>query len=166
MRRIEALDITVGLANIETDSQRPMCRISMRSYIEACRRAITRLRPMTQTINAVAYGDDQITWVHIIHVGGPGKNHINDWFEGNGTQGQKRIALTALLRTRIHAPHTFIHAPHIIHCAPPPMHRHIADDRSPLHRHIVDDRSVQFQRDLAVRLEARSGEICYVCMRY
>lgn len=60
-------------------------------YIEACRRIISRIRPMTRPINSVAYGDDQITWVHIVHVGGPGKNHINDWFTGNGTQGQKRM---------------------------------------------------------------------------
>ena len=60
-------------------------------YIEACRRAITRLRPTTRSINSVAYGDEQIIWVHIIHVGGPGKNHIKNWFAGEGTQGQKRI---------------------------------------------------------------------------
>ncbi len=60
-------------------------------YIEACRTTITRLRPATRPINAVAYGDSQVIWVHIIHVGGPGKNHIKDWFAGTGTQGRKRI---------------------------------------------------------------------------
>jgi hypothetical protein len=58
-------------------------------YVEACRSAITRLRPSTRRINSVAYADSQVTWVHIVHVGGPGKNHVANWFAGNGTQGQK-----------------------------------------------------------------------------
>lgn len=61
-------------------------------YIEACFAAIRRLRPNTRLINDVAYGDDEITWVHIVHVGGPGRNHIASWFEGIGRQGNKRIS--------------------------------------------------------------------------
>ncbi len=61
-----------------------------KKYIEACHNAVRRLRAGTRRINSVSYGDDQITWVHIIHVGGPGKNHVNNWFAGNGLQGQKR----------------------------------------------------------------------------
>jgi hypothetical protein len=69
-------------------------------YIEATRRAITRLRPMTRPLNSVAYGDEQITWVHIVHVGGPGRNHIDAWIEGRGLQGQKRVqAQMAVART-------------------------------------------------------------------
>lgn len=67
-------------------------------YIESCFAAIRRLRPGTRRINAVSYGDEQITWVHIIHVGGPGKNHIAAWFEGEGTQGDKRHAAQAAVR--------------------------------------------------------------------
>ena len=62
------------------------------AYIESCFAAVKRLRPSTRRINSVAYGDGQVSWVHIIHVGGPGKNHINAWFHGEGTQGEKRYA--------------------------------------------------------------------------
>ncbi|VTZ27658.1 hypothetical protein MPC4_180001 [Methylocella tundrae] len=61
-------------------------------YIDACFGAIRRLRPSTRRINDVAYGDETITWVHIVHVGGPGKNHIASWFAGEGRQGGKRVA--------------------------------------------------------------------------
>lgn len=61
------------------------------SYIAACCEVISRLRPNTKRINSVAYSDERITWVHIVHVGGPGKNHIADWFAGRGTQGEKRL---------------------------------------------------------------------------
>lgn len=70
-------------------------------YIAACQAAITRLRPGTRRINSVAYGDEQVTWIHIVHVGGPGKNHIKDWFAGDGIQGRKRIdAQQAVSKTR------------------------------------------------------------------
>jgi hypothetical protein len=67
-------------------------------YIEACLAAIRLLRPGTRRINAVSYGDEQITWVHMIHVGGPGKNHVSAWFEGEGTQGNKRRDAQAAVR--------------------------------------------------------------------
>jgi hypothetical protein len=67
-------------------------------YVEACFAAICHLRPGTRRINSVSYGDGQITWVHIIHVGGPGKNHVAAWFEGEGTQGDKRRAAQAAVR--------------------------------------------------------------------
>jgi hypothetical protein len=77
-------------------------------YVAACRGAITRLRPATRRINSVAYGDEQVTWVHIIHVGGPGKNHINHWFAGEGTQGRKRVdaqeAVSGALGWPLHQP--------------------------------------------------------------
>lgn len=60
------------------------------NYIQACLETISRLRPNTRKINDVAYGDGGTTWVHIVHVGGPGKNHINSWMEGTGRQGEKR----------------------------------------------------------------------------
>ncbi|MFG1379732.1 hypothetical protein [Xanthobacter autotrophicus] len=66
-------------------------------YIDACFAAIRRLRPSTRRINDVAYGDEEITWVHIVHVGGPGKNHIASWFAGEGRQGSKRIAAQTAL---------------------------------------------------------------------
>ena len=67
-------------------------------YVDACFAAIQRLRPGTRRINSVSYSDGQITWIHIIHVGGPGKNHIAAWFEGEGTQGDKRRAAQAAVR--------------------------------------------------------------------
>ena len=68
-------------------------------YVDACFAAIRRLRPGTRRINAVAYGDGQVTWVHIIHVGGPGKNHLKAWCEGKGTQGEKRRHAQAAVRS-------------------------------------------------------------------
>jgi hypothetical protein len=67
-------------------------------YVEACFAAIRRLRPGTRRINAMSYGDEQTTWAHIIHVGGPGKNHITAWFEGEGIQGDKRRDAQAAVR--------------------------------------------------------------------
>jgi hypothetical protein len=67
-------------------------------YVEACFAAIRRIRPGTRRINAVSYGDEQLTWVHIIHVGGPGTNHITAWLEGEGTQGNKRHAAQTAVR--------------------------------------------------------------------
>jgi hypothetical protein len=67
-------------------------------YVEACFAAIRRLRPRTKRINDVAYSDGSITWVHIIHVGGPGKNHVTAWFEGEGKQGAKRRAAQAAVQ--------------------------------------------------------------------
>lgn len=67
-------------------------------YIEACFAATRRLRPGTRRINAVSYGDEQITWIHIIHMGGPGKNHVTAWFKGEGTQGDKRRDAQAAVR--------------------------------------------------------------------
>ncbi|MFO0992610.1 MAG: hypothetical protein U1E67_11860 [Hyphomicrobiales bacterium] len=89
-------------------------------YVDACFAAIRRLRPSTRKLNAVSYGDEQITWVHIIHVGGPGKNHITAWFEGEGTQGDKRRAAQAAVRHAlggaahqdpIAVPHSILHVP-------------------------------------------------------
>lgn len=67
-------------------------------YVEACFLAVRRLRAGTRRINSVSYGDEQITWVHIIHVGGPGKNHITAWFAGESTQGNKRRDAQAAVR--------------------------------------------------------------------
>ena len=49
------------------------------SYMKGCRERITRLHPETRPINDVAYGDGKVTWVHIVHFGGQGFNHMNSW---------------------------------------------------------------------------------------
>lgn len=67
-------------------------------YVEACFAAVRRLYPTTRRINTVSYSDGQVTWVHIVHVGGPGKNHITAWFDGDGVQGAKRYAAQAAIR--------------------------------------------------------------------
>ncbi|MEK4031516.1 hypothetical protein WOA01_00145 [Methylocystis sp. IM2] len=51
-------------------------------YVEECRKRITELHPATRPINPVAYGDERVTWVHIIHFGGQGFNHMNSWMTG------------------------------------------------------------------------------------
>lgn len=67
-------------------------------YVDACFQRIRQLHPPTHRINDVAYGDGRVTWVHIVHVGGPGINHIEDWLAGaENKQGRKRrLALEAL----------------------------------------------------------------------
>lgn len=72
------------------------------SYVDACFDRIQRLHPRTRRMNDVAYGDGRVTWVHIVHVGGPGINHITSWLTGaSNKQGRKRgLAVAAL------SPHT------------------------------------------------------------
>lgn len=60
------------------------------TYVENCRARITRLHPGTRKINEVAYGDGRVTWVHIVHFGGQGFNHMRDWTElADNTAGRK-----------------------------------------------------------------------------
>lgn len=69
-------------------------------YIESCRKRITSLHPDTRPINDVAYGDGRVTWVHVVHFGGPGRNHMNNWMAfADNTAGRKgRLALEAVTR--------------------------------------------------------------------
>ena len=69
------------------------------SYMKSCRERITRLHPGTREINEVAYGDGKVTWVHIVHFGGQGFNHMNSWTAlADNTAGRKgRAARDAVL---------------------------------------------------------------------
>lgn len=49
-------------------------------YIAGCRSLISRLHPGVRPINAVAYGDGRVTWVHTIHAKAQGR-HLPDWLE-------------------------------------------------------------------------------------
>ncbi|MER9507207.1 hypothetical protein [Mesorhizobium sp. M0579] len=70
-------------------------------YIESCRTRITDLHPGTQRINDVAYGNGQVTWVHIVHFGGQGFNHMNDWTNlADNTAGRKgKCAVSAVRKS-------------------------------------------------------------------
>lgn len=72
---------------------RPVIMLSNEdAYVDACYKRVRQLHPNTRMINEVAYGDDRVTWVHIVHVGGRGVNHIEDWIAGrDNKQGRKRI---------------------------------------------------------------------------
>jgi hypothetical protein len=60
-------------------------------YVQACFDRIKRLRPATRRINDIAYGDERVRWVHIVHFGGTGFNHMNSWMEGKpNKQGRKQ----------------------------------------------------------------------------
>lgn len=52
----------------------------------------------TRRINRIACGDEQITWVHVVHFGGQGFNHMNEWLAGSPGKsgGDKRLAVSAL----------------------------------------------------------------------
>lgn len=50
-------------------------------YVGSCMNRIATLHPGTKRINDVAYGDGKVTWVHIVHFGGQGFNHMRDWMD-------------------------------------------------------------------------------------
>ncbi len=59
-------------------------------YIDGCRRAIASVRPGIRSVNDVAYGDDQVMFVHTIHFAAQGRL-VPEWCDANeGTQAQKR----------------------------------------------------------------------------
>ena len=68
-------------------------------YVEGCRELVSRLHPQVRPINAVAYGDGRVTWVHTVHAKAQG-SHLPDWLEQSsalGGQGRKReLALQAI----------------------------------------------------------------------
>lgn len=68
------------------------------AYVDACFSLVRNLHPGTVRINDVAYRTGLMTWVHIVHVGGPGINHIKSWQSGaSNKQGDKmRMACAAL----------------------------------------------------------------------
>lgn len=69
------------------------------AYVEACFNRIRALHPAIRRINQVSYGDDRVVWVHIVHVGGTGFNHMTSWFEGKpNKQGRKRELAVAAVR--------------------------------------------------------------------
>jgi hypothetical protein len=68
-------------------------------YIEGCRELVSRLHAHVRPINAVAYGDDRVTWIHTVHAKAQG-SHLRDWLDrpaSEGGQGRKReLALQAI----------------------------------------------------------------------
>lgn len=68
------------------------------AYVDACFAKIRSIHPDTERVNQVAYRTGNVTWVHIVHVGGPGANHIKAWLTGAaGKQGHKmRLARDAV----------------------------------------------------------------------
>lgn len=69
-----------------------------KDYISRCLERVSVIRPGTRRINRIAYGDKQITWVHVVHFGGQGFNHMNAWLAGSpGKSGDDmRLAVSAL----------------------------------------------------------------------
>lgn len=59
-------------------------------YIDGCRRAIASVRPGIRSVNDVAYGDDQVMFVHTVHFAAQGRL-VPEWCEADeGTQAVKR----------------------------------------------------------------------------
>jgi hypothetical protein len=71
------------------------------AYMDACFDRVRRLHPNTRRINHVAYGDGQVVWIHVVHLGGTGFNHMTSWLEGKANkQGRKRDLAIAALKGR------------------------------------------------------------------
>jgi hypothetical protein len=71
------------------------------AYVDACFDRVHRLHPNTRRINEVAYGTGKVVWVHMVHFGGTGFNHMTSWLEGKpNKQGRKRDMAIAALRSR------------------------------------------------------------------
>lgn len=74
-------------------------------YVDACFREMQRLYSTgLQRINDVAYGNDEVTWVHVTHPS-PGNGHFNTWLtaDGNHTAGRKReLAIAAVRDSGVH----------------------------------------------------------------
>ncbi|QLH71840.1 hypothetical protein [Rhodopseudomonas palustris] len=56
-------------------------------YIAGCYAAIRKVRPHLKTINAVAYGDDQVTFIHTVHFKAQG-SLVPNW--STGTPGNSK----------------------------------------------------------------------------
>ena len=70
-------------------------------YVDSCFERTQRLHPSTRRINDVAYGDDKVLWVHTVHFGGKGFNHINSWLDGaQNKAGDKRRQAVAAIEAR------------------------------------------------------------------
>jgi hypothetical protein len=71
------------------------------AYVDACFERVRNLHPNTRRINEVAYGDDRVIWIHMVHFGGTGFNHMTSWLDGKpNKQGRKRAAALAALKER------------------------------------------------------------------
>jgi hypothetical protein len=71
------------------------------AYVNACFESVRRLHPDTCRINEVAYGNDRAIWVHMVHFGGTGFDHMTSWLEGKpNKQGRKRDMVIAALKNR------------------------------------------------------------------
>ena len=67
-------------------------------YIADCFQRIKQLHLGVRRINAVAYGDHRVTWIHVVHFGGVGINHINSWLanDPNKAGEKRRLAVKAI----------------------------------------------------------------------
>lgn len=66
------------------------------AYVQACFERVSRLHP-----KVVAYGDGRVLWLHVVHFGSPGVNHIRGWLDAQpNKQGWKRdLAVAAVSGT-------------------------------------------------------------------
>lgn len=57
-------------------------------YVEGCYSAIRKVRPGLKTINAIAYGDEQVTFVHTVHFKARGAL-VPNWATGTSGRSKK-----------------------------------------------------------------------------
>ena len=68
-------------------------------YIDACYLVFKHLYPNIMRHNQVSYGNDQVTWIHVIHPSGSSGRHIPAWLnDETGKQAMKREAALAGVR--------------------------------------------------------------------
>ncbi len=73
------------------------------NYVEACMNTFKIVHPDIKKINDVAYANNQVTFIHVIHPSGASGKHIPDWLNGTtGKQAYKReLAINAIKSSNI-----------------------------------------------------------------
>lgn len=72
-------------------------------YITLCRELMTGAHSRVEKINAVAYGNEQVRWVHLVHPMAQGR-HVPDWLAGGETALGRKLgtAQEAVLAAGLH----------------------------------------------------------------
>jgi hypothetical protein len=62
-------------------------------YIDSCLAIMKSIYPDIMKLNMVSYGNNDHTWIHVIHPSGSSGRHIPDWlYKSHGKQAMKREA--------------------------------------------------------------------------
>lgn len=72
-------------------------------YVDACFAAFKELYPDIERLTSVTYGNDRLTWVHVVHSSGSSGRHIPHWLSySTGKQaGKREDALKGVARSGV-----------------------------------------------------------------